>query len=140
MVVGDIGCYTLGALPPLSAMHTCGCMGASLGVIHGVNRAGVKDRTVGVSVNLGTDSYPEEGEIERILSAAENIFWVDATAIAVKLGNPTAAGVVVLGFFSGLRPEPGDVWLSAISKLAPQKFVELNLQAFNEGRKLSLQA
>ncbi|MFZ5649257.1 MAG: indolepyruvate oxidoreductase subunit beta [Bacillota bacterium] len=91
------------------------------------------------SVNLGTDSYPGEVEIERILSGAEKIFWVEATAIAAKLGNPTAAGVVVLGFFSGLRPEPGDVWLSVISKLVPQKFVELNLQAFREGRKLSLQ-
>ena len=27
-MIGDIGCYTLGALPPLSAMDTCLCMGA----------------------------------------------------------------------------------------------------------------
>ncbi len=30
-VYGDIGCYTLAALPPLNAMHTCFCMGASIG-------------------------------------------------------------------------------------------------------------
>ncbi|MBN1933987.1 MAG: indolepyruvate ferredoxin oxidoreductase subunit alpha [Anaerolineae bacterium] len=34
-VNGDIGCYTLGLLPPLNALHTCGCMGAGIGVAHG---------------------------------------------------------------------------------------------------------
>ena len=48
VVLGDIGCYTLGAAPPLSALHTCGCMGASIGVAHGVSRAGIKDRSVAV--------------------------------------------------------------------------------------------
>lgn len=32
IVAGDIGCYTLAALPPLAAMDTCVCMGASIGV------------------------------------------------------------------------------------------------------------
>ncbi|MCD6292385.1 MAG: indolepyruvate ferredoxin oxidoreductase subunit alpha, partial [Deltaproteobacteria bacterium] len=35
-VSGDIGCYTLGALPPISAMHACVCMGASIGMGHGM--------------------------------------------------------------------------------------------------------
>ncbi|WP_027717970.1 indolepyruvate ferredoxin oxidoreductase subunit alpha [Desulfovirgula thermocuniculi] len=35
-VTGDIGCYTLGALPPLSAMDTCVCMGASIGMAYGL--------------------------------------------------------------------------------------------------------
>jgi len=48
VVLGDIGCYTLGALPPLNAMHTCGCMGAGVGVVHGMDRVGVRDRTVAV--------------------------------------------------------------------------------------------
>ena len=32
IVAGDIGCYTLGVLPPFEAMDTCVCMGASIGV------------------------------------------------------------------------------------------------------------
>src|SRR5699024_5994030 len=32
---GDIGCYTLGALPPLEGIDTCICMGASIGMAHG---------------------------------------------------------------------------------------------------------
>lgn len=38
-VSGDIGCYTLGALAPLSAMDTCICMGASVSALHGMNKA-----------------------------------------------------------------------------------------------------
>lgn len=37
MVSGDIGCYTLGSLPPLSAMDTTVCMGASVSGLHGFN-------------------------------------------------------------------------------------------------------
>ncbi|MFH0765210.1 MAG: indolepyruvate ferredoxin oxidoreductase subunit alpha [Calditrichota bacterium] len=35
-VFGDIGCYTLAALTPLNALHTCICMGASIGMANGV--------------------------------------------------------------------------------------------------------
>ena len=38
-VSGDIGCYTLGALPPNECMDTCICMGASIGVAHGLEKA-----------------------------------------------------------------------------------------------------
>lgn len=39
MVSGDIGCYTLGALPPLGALDTTICMGASISGLHGFNLA-----------------------------------------------------------------------------------------------------
>jgi indolepyruvate ferredoxin oxidoreductase alpha subunit len=39
IVCGDIGCYTLGALPPLQAMDTCVCMGASVSMAHGIDKA-----------------------------------------------------------------------------------------------------
>ena len=42
-VLGDIGCYTLGANAPLNAMDTTICMGASVSSLHGFNRAGGKD-------------------------------------------------------------------------------------------------
>ena len=44
-VSGDIGCYTLGFLPPLSAMDACVCMGASIPIAHGMAKA------------LGADGY-----------------------------------------------------------------------------------
>lgn len=39
IVTGDIGCYTLGALPPLSAMDTTLDMGASVSMAHGFELA-----------------------------------------------------------------------------------------------------
>ena len=38
-VLGDIGCYTLGSLPPTSAMDACLCMGASITMAHGFEKA-----------------------------------------------------------------------------------------------------
>ncbi len=58
VVLGDIGCYTLGAAPPLNAMHTVGCMGASIGVVHGVDKARVKNRTAAV---LGDSTFFHAG-------------------------------------------------------------------------------
>ncbi|MCT4542457.1 MAG: indolepyruvate ferredoxin oxidoreductase subunit alpha [Vallitalea sp.] len=40
---GDIGCYTLGALPPLEGIDTCVCMGASVGMLHGMEKARGKE-------------------------------------------------------------------------------------------------
>ena len=48
VVMGDIGCYTLGAASPLEALHFCGCMGASIGVAHGMDKGGIPDRLVAV--------------------------------------------------------------------------------------------
>jgi indolepyruvate ferredoxin oxidoreductase alpha subunit len=41
LVAGDIGCYTLGALPPYRAMESCVCMGASIGMAKGAADAGL---------------------------------------------------------------------------------------------------
>ena len=38
-VMGDIGCYTLGAAAPLSAIDVTACMGASITALHGYNKA-----------------------------------------------------------------------------------------------------
>ncbi|MCL2103270.1 MAG: thiamine pyrophosphate-dependent enzyme, partial [Syntrophorhabdaceae bacterium] len=39
VVAGDIGCYTLAALPPIQTMDLCVCMGASIGAAHGFEKA-----------------------------------------------------------------------------------------------------
>jgi indolepyruvate ferredoxin oxidoreductase alpha subunit len=45
-VAGDIGCYNLGTLPPFSAQHTMGSMGASIGVLHGMGKSGLPEPAV----------------------------------------------------------------------------------------------
>ncbi len=42
IVTSDIGCYTLAALPPLSAVESCVCMGASVGMARGASEAGLR--------------------------------------------------------------------------------------------------
>lgn len=61
IVCGDIGCYTLGALSPLNAMDTCVCMGASIGMAHGFDKASggrLAQRTVAV---IGDSTFVHSG-------------------------------------------------------------------------------
>ncbi len=54
-VTGDIGCYTLAAIPPLEIMDTCLCMGASIGYAEGMEKA-AGDRFKGKLVGVIGDS------------------------------------------------------------------------------------
>ncbi len=83
LVHGDIGCYTLGSAPPLSAMHTSGCMGASIGVVHGVDKVGVKDRTVAV---IGDSTFFHSGVAPLI-----NLHYNNGTSTVIVADNRVTA-------------------------------------------------
>jgi len=85
LVTGDIGCYTLGCLPPFQAMHTTFCMGASIGNATGFNRAG-EDQVVGV---IG-DSTFLHGGVPGLLSAVYN--QVPTTLILLDNGTTGMTG------------------------------------------------
>ncbi|MCI0512319.1 indolepyruvate ferredoxin oxidoreductase subunit alpha [candidate division KSB1 bacterium] len=59
-ITGDIGCYTLGALPPLNAMDTCLEMGASIGMAHGMEKVApeLKGKLVAV---IGDSTFLHSG-------------------------------------------------------------------------------
>ena len=80
-VAGDIGCYTLGLLPPLSAIHTCGCMGAGIGVAHGAAQAGIGERMVAV---IGDSTFFHTG-----LPALANVAYNQSDVITIILDNRT---------------------------------------------------
>jgi indolepyruvate ferredoxin oxidoreductase alpha subunit len=84
-VTGDIGCYTLGGLPPLEGIDSCVCMGASIGMAHGIDKAvpGLKGRTVAV---IGDSTFLHSG-ITGLLNAVYN--GSDTTVII--LDNRTTA-------------------------------------------------
>ena len=67
-VTGDIGCYTLGAFPPLSAMDSTICMGASIGNAAGMRKSG---RTGRICAVLGDSTFFHSG-ITGVLSANYN--------------------------------------------------------------------
>ena len=70
-VSGDIGCYTLGALPPLSAMDTCICMGASVSCAMGIDKA-LGENNLGKAVAVIGDSTFLHSGITGLLDIAYN--------------------------------------------------------------------
>ena len=82
-VTGDIGCYTLGTLPPLSALHTCLCMGAGIGQAHGINTVCGEKRAVAV---IGDSTFIHSG-----ITGLVNIAYNDSDSVVVILDNATTA-------------------------------------------------
>ena len=68
IVNGDIGCYTLGTLPPLESLHTTICMGASIGMMHGMDKVLKTDKVVSV---IGDSTFFHTG-INNLISAVYN--------------------------------------------------------------------
>lgn len=68
VVFGDIGCYALGAAPPLLSLHTCSCMGAGVGQAHGADKAGCGEPWVAV---IGDSTFFHAG-IPPLINIAYN--------------------------------------------------------------------
>jgi indolepyruvate ferredoxin oxidoreductase alpha subunit len=84
-VSGDIGCYTLGGLPPYSSMHTCICMGASISGAHGIAKGlemqGIKQKPVAV---IGDSTFVHSG-----ISGLINMVYNMGDAVVVIMNNDT---------------------------------------------------
>ncbi len=68
IITGDIGCYTLAAYPPLRAMDTTACMGASIGQAIGLEKAGVTSKVIAV---IGDSTFLHSG-ITGVVDAVYN--------------------------------------------------------------------
>ena len=71
---------------------------------------------------------------DQIISRVNKGFALDATTMARELGNERAANTVLLGLLSTTLEFSEDVWCDAISRYVPPKTVDVNLQAFEQGR------
>lgn len=71
---------------------------------------------------------------QQILSRVNSGFALDATTMARGLGNERAANTVLLGLLSTTLEFPEEVWRDVISRFVPPKTVDINLQAFEQGR------
>src|SRR5690606_38554021 len=56
-ITGDIGCYTLGALPPTQPLHTCIRMGASIGMAHGMEEARGREFGIKTVAGVGDSTF-----------------------------------------------------------------------------------
>ena len=83
VITGDIGCYTLATYPPLNAMDTTACMGASIGQALGMEKAGIAGKVVAV---IGDSTFLHSG-ITPLVDAVYN----QGRITVVILDNGTTA-------------------------------------------------
>lgn len=81
-VMGDIGCYTLGALAPTSAMDACLCMGASITMAHGFEMARGTDAARDTVAVLGDSTFFHSG-----ITGLINMNYNQSTGTVIVLDN-----------------------------------------------------
>jgi len=91
IVTGDIGCYTLGVLPPINSVQTCLCMGGGISQAAGMAHAGVKEKIFSV---IGDSTFFHAG-----MPGLLNIVYNKANVCVVILDNSTVA-------MTGHQPTP----------------------------------
>ncbi|MDA8106673.1 MAG: indolepyruvate ferredoxin oxidoreductase subunit alpha [Nitrospiraceae bacterium] len=93
-VTGDIGCYTLAALKPLSAMDTCVCMGAGIGNAHGMAKALGKEGLGKIVAVIGDSTFFHSG-----ITGLIDIVFNRGNSTVVILDNRTTG-------MTGHQPHP----------------------------------
>ncbi len=93
-VTGDIGCYSLGALPPHNAMHTIVCMGASITNALGLEKAMGKEIQGKVVAVLGESTFMHSG-----ITGLIDMVYNGGTALTMVLDNSITA-------MTGHQPNP----------------------------------
>ncbi len=123
-VAGDIGCYNLGCLPPFNAQHTMGCMGASIGVLHGMSIAGVPEHGV---ATIGDSTFFHSG-----MPALVNMVHNRSRGVTVIMDNGTTA-------MTGHQDHPGTGW-SLHEPDAPHVEIEPLVRAMGVEKVLTVDA
>jgi indolepyruvate ferredoxin oxidoreductase beta subunit len=89
-----------------------------------------------LSVSLGQEKYPADDEIKTALRRrTDRIYFIDANKKAKELGNVRTLNILMLGCFSVFAPIDVAVWKESISRRLPENLREINLAAFDMGRK-----
>lgn len=81
---GDIGCYTLGAVAPLSVIDTTICMGASISTLHGMEKAKGREYIKSWVAVIGDSTFMHTG-----INSLMNMVYNQATGTVIILDNST---------------------------------------------------
>ena len=81
---GDIGCYTLGAVAPLSVIDTTVCMGSSISTLHGMEKAKGKDYIKNWVAVIGDSTFMHTG-----VNSLMNMYYNQGTGTVMILDNST---------------------------------------------------
>jgi len=106
-IMGDIGCYTLGFYKPHEGLHSCICMGASIGMAAGISHAGFSP----VLCVIGDSTFTHSGLTPLLDAARENtnikVFVLDNSIVAMTGGQPTmVTDEAVVQIVAGLGVPP----------------------------------
>ena len=85
-------------------------------------------------VITGAMEYPEN--IEKKIADKVNLQAVDALSLAEQAGNIKAVNVVLIGLLAKSTDTDKQVWIDTIKETVPEKFLEVNLKAFELGYSL----
>ena len=85
-VAGDIGCYTLGALPPLASMDTCMNMGASIGMAHGMAKVMTDEERERLVAVIGDSTFYHSG-----ITGLVDVLYNGGMGTVVVMDNHTTA-------------------------------------------------
>ncbi|MCR4604702.1 MAG: indolepyruvate ferredoxin oxidoreductase subunit alpha [Eubacterium sp.] len=81
---GDIGCYTLGAVPPLSVIDTTLCMGSSISTLHGMEKAKGKEYIKNWVAVIGDSTFMHTG-----VNSLMNMVYNQGTGTVIIMDNST---------------------------------------------------
>ena len=85
-------------------------------------------------VITGAAQYPHEA-LDNLSAAGLDIDCVDALSLALEAGSAKATNIVLMGRLSKSLPIEKEKWIAAIEQTVAPKFVEMNVKAFELGRK-----
>ena len=89
-----------------------------------------------LSVSLGNARYPSDEEITNILKRrTDRVYFIDGTNRARELGNIRTLNMFMLGCASLFMPFKVQVWKDSISQRLPASIRQINITAFDRGRK-----
>jgi indolepyruvate ferredoxin oxidoreductase beta subunit len=88
-----------------------------------------------VSVSSGGAEYPDDARVRSILEqVSPEVHFIPGLALAGELGNTRISNVVLLGALSRFLDVPVEIWIEALAARVPQRFIDINEQAFRRGR------
>lgn len=125
-VFSDIGCYTLAALPPYQAAHSCVDMGASISMAMGAAEAGMRPAiaTIGDSTFVHSGMTPLIGAAKR--NVPMTVFILDNSTVAMTGGQQTmASGEDLVRIVKGLGVDPAHVHMLEVHRKNRERNTEI---------------
>ena len=89
-----------------------------------------------LSVSLGNSAYPTNLEIGNILKQkTDHFYFIEGAIKAKELGDARTVNILMLGCLSSFLPIDVNLWHNCISSILPAKILDINLRAFEQGRR-----